>query len=131
MGASDLGFQLLMEEDVLGPLLFMAKECTVFSLKGVAYFCIGLLSSHPSSLEVLNAFGWETTSQTLGVCLPVLTTNFVHVPLPVYKGSWPSVDFELYFKTADYSPDELKVLEWMGNISNHILANTASKQLNK
>ena len=53
------------------------------------------------------------------------------VPEWEYKGSWPDQNLEVFLGNATADPIELEILKNVGNMSNHILANAASKQLTK
>ena len=73
-----------------------------------------------------------------GLCLPVLATkvlevaNIKQVRHSIYDGSWPE-NRRLTFAAHKYEPDstEAEVLKCIGGLSNHIIAVSNSKTLQK
>lgn len=115
----------------------MAELSTTLSLKGTCYFVLGLISKTPQGVEVLESLGWEAVSppygQLEGLCVPKESSKFLSIPEWQFRGSW--ADQQLHIRIdaqqCDFDATEIEILKAVANMSNHIVANAASKSLNK
>ncbi|KAK4049817.1 hypothetical protein OIV83_003873 [Microbotryomycetes sp. JL201] len=130
VGSTEGGLEFVDEEDVLETIVDIAEESPVFSLRGTAFFALGLISSTSEGAEMLEDLGWQAVltplGQTTSLVVPMELGNFVDTklwdppPAPVPQSFlWP----------APISRTERHVLEAISNLSNHILATKASKKI--
>lgn len=94
------------------------------------FFVLGLISSTPQGAEILDDFKWEATISPLGlptgVCVPMEIENFLS--LPAWSVASNGKDIRL---TPPSSQQEVEVLTAISNLSNAVIANTASRSLAK
>jgi len=74
VGSMELGAPFLESCDVVKDIIKIAEGHDVFSMRGTAFFVLGLISRSSYGLEILSEHGWDSnTSQTgnsLGLCIP-------------------------------------------------------------
>lgn len=75
IGSMSFGAPFLDEGDIVGPIIMIAENSEVLTLKGTAYFVLGLISKTMQGLEILLQHGWDGTTGTmgesLGLCVPL------------------------------------------------------------
>lgn len=128
VAASEGGVIFLEMHNVVERIIFMANKSPVNSLRGTALFVLGLVSTTIQGQEILDSFGWQSTmgmfGETIGICLPAKLGEFLSMDSWEYDE--PEVP-ELVHDTTD--PVDEQILTAISNLSNHILANEASKTL--
>ncbi|RKP00256.1 hypothetical protein CXG81DRAFT_13438, partial [Caulochytrium protostelioides] len=125
IGAAETGARLLLEDDLVADLVALAETSGMCSVRGTAFYVLGLCSRAPSIAAALAALGWECHH---GRVLPPVDKVTSGLPWP-FLGSWPDQPYDL--TTTGWNAVEIEVLKCIGNLSNHILANAASKTLSK
>lgn len=74
VGSMELGAPFLESSDVVERIVKIAETHEVMSLRGTAFFVLGLISRSTHGLEILSEHGWDanTTSMgtSLGLCIP-------------------------------------------------------------
>ncbi|KAG5927783.1 hypothetical protein E4U42_001789 [Claviceps africana] len=74
VGSMELGAPFLEATDIVGNIVHIAEAHEVMSLRGTAFFVLGLISRSTHGLEMLSEHGWDanTTSMgtSLGLCIP-------------------------------------------------------------
>ncbi|EKD14855.1 uncharacterized protein L3040_003928 [Drepanopeziza brunnea f. sp. 'multigermtubi'] len=74
VGSMELGAPFLEEYDVVENIVKIAESHEIMSLRGTAFFVLGLISRSVHGLEILSEHGWDsnTTSMglSLGLCIP-------------------------------------------------------------
>ncbi|RDA94518.1 hypothetical protein CP533_2702 [Ophiocordyceps camponoti-saundersi (nom. inval.)] len=74
VGSMELGAPFLESSDVVEQIVRLAESHEVMSLRGTAFFVLGLISRSTHGLEMLSEHGWDanTTSMgaSLGFCIP-------------------------------------------------------------
>ncbi|KAF3021901.1 hypothetical protein E8E14_005470 [Neopestalotiopsis sp. 37M] len=74
VGSMELGAPFLESTDVVGQIVKIAETHEVMSLRGTAFFVLGLISRSVHGLEILSELGWDSNTTPLGVslgfCLP-------------------------------------------------------------
>jgi len=70
----ELGAPFLEESDVVENIVKIAESHDIMSLRGTAFFVLGLISRSVHGLEILSEFGWDSNTTTmgasLGLCIP-------------------------------------------------------------
>ncbi|KAF3308632.1 hypothetical protein TWF173_001088 [Orbilia oligospora] len=137
IGSLPSGAPFIENSDIVEDIVSIAEASKVLSLKGTAFFVIGMISRTSSGLEVLDGFGWDAKvtdmGEFIGYCLPKRLDNL----LSLQTWDFASGETNPSGRITTYSipgVDEAllqKVLISMTNLSNHILANEASRELVK
>ncbi|KAF8272211.1 Rapamycin-insensitive companion of mTOR, N-term-domain-containing protein [Lactarius quietus] len=124
IGSSTGGLPFLEEEDIIPVILEIAAQSSVLSVRGTCFFVLGLISATPQGAEILSDYGWEATLSPLGfptgLCVPLDLDKFLLVP------PWDSTP-----PSGDKSQAEIEVITAISNLSNTVIANTASRSLAK
>ena len=137
----------------LDQVVSLAEDATRLSMKGTAYFVLGLVSRSPLAAAELALFGWEANG-TKGICVPRDPGAFLSISAEhesPFVGSWaanPVNDPSLQLDPDDgpepslpagseVDADEFdlnvitphKIVSAVGKLSNHITADAASREL--
>lgn len=85
VGSMELGAPFLEASDVVELIITIAESHEVMSLRGTAFFVLGLISRSTHGLEILSEHGWESNTtplgNSLGFCIPTdLSKLFSLVP---------------------------------------------------
>lgn len=74
VGSMELGAPFLESCDVVEHIVQIAQQHEVLSLRGTAFFVLGLISRSVHGLEILSEHGWDaittSTGTSLGLCVP-------------------------------------------------------------
>jgi rapamycin-insensitive companion of mTOR len=74
VGSMELGAPFLEENEIVGSIVRIAEGAEVMSLRGTAFFVLGLISRSEHGNEMLLEFGWQSAvdehGRSLGLCLP-------------------------------------------------------------
>jgi rapamycin-insensitive companion of mTOR len=74
VGSMELGAPFLESSDVVERIIEIAESHEVMSLRGTAFFVLGLISRSTHGLEILSEHGWESNTtpmgSSLGFCIP-------------------------------------------------------------
>ena len=74
VGSMELGAPFLESSDVVQQIVRIAQEHEVMSLRGTAFFVLGLISRSVHGLEILSECGWDSSTNvlgnSLGFCIP-------------------------------------------------------------
>ncbi len=74
VGSMDLGAPFLEETDVVKHIIDIAERSEVLTMKGTAFFVLGLISRSLHGLEILAEHGWDSATSSsgvsLGFCMP-------------------------------------------------------------
>ncbi|KAI0004603.1 Rapamycin-insensitive companion of mTOR, N-term-domain-containing protein [Russula compacta] len=132
IGSSAGGLPFLEEEDIIPVILEIAEQSQVLSVRGTCFYVLGLISSTPQGAEILSDDGWEATLSPLGfptgLCVPLDLDKFLSI-LP-----WDSTPISCDGDQRLIPPEsqaELEVTAAISNLSNTVIAATASRSLAK
>ena len=74
VGSMELGAPFLEETDVVGWIVKIAVSSEVMTMRGTAFFVLGLISRSLHGMEILTEHGWTAATdhlgRSLGYCLP-------------------------------------------------------------
>lgn len=74
VGSMELGAPFLEETDVVEPIIKIATTSEVMTMRGTAFFVLGLISRSLHGMEILAEYGWNAATdrggRSLGFCLP-------------------------------------------------------------
>ncbi|ORX62115.1 hypothetical protein DM01DRAFT_1298682 [Hesseltinella vesiculosa] len=133
IGSTRNGLPFLEEEEIVKDIVFMAEHCEILSLKGTCFYVLGLIGKTHQGIELLGELGWEgvVDSDGLpeGLCVPLSFHDILSI------GKWeytPTLsDPPKLPKSITEDTISTDILRNIGDMSNHILANEASKNLAK
>jgi len=122
----------LEEESIIPFILEIAETARVFSVRGTAFFVLGLISKTTQGAELLDEFDWEATltplGETTGLCAPGKLAAFMTIP------PWERIDCTNR-PDADLPPPEstmeVQILSAISNLQNTVIANEAARALNR
>eukprot|EP01104_Vermistella_antarctica_P020383 TRINITY_DN869_c5_g1_i1.p1 TRINITY_DN869_c5_g1~~TRINITY_DN869_c5_g1_i1.p1 ORF type:complete len:770 (+),score=198.04 TRINITY_DN869_c5_g1_i1:303-2312(+) len=132
VGKSRTGLDFLTrDEDVVKLIVETAASCQCLAARGAAFYVLGLITHTEKGRTRLVALGWECPNDMRShVCVPKNVREFglFRVPAYKYRGSGADSRDKLHvaFRAGDVRQE---VLQWVGNLSNHITAETASYHL--
>ncbi|TAQ85052.1 hypothetical protein B7494_g6626 [Chlorociboria aeruginascens] len=69
VGSMELGAPFLEGSDVVENIVKIAESHEIMSLRGTAFFVLGLISRSVHGLEILSEHGWDSNTTTMGVSL--------------------------------------------------------------
>jgi hypothetical protein len=74
VGSMELGAPFLEGSDVVDQIVNIAQSHEVMSLRGTAFFVLGLISRSTHGIEILSEHGWDSNTtpmgNSLGFCIP-------------------------------------------------------------
>ncbi|POS82592.1 HR1 repeat-containing protein [Erysiphe pulchra] len=80
VGSMELGAPFLEKSDVVQNIIKIAESHEIMSLRGTAFFVLGLISRSIHGLEILSEHGWDSHTTfmgvSLGLCIPTNLSNF-------------------------------------------------------
>ncbi|TQN75124.1 Target of rapamycin complex 2 subunit ste20, partial [Colletotrichum shisoi] len=80
VGSMELGAPFIESCDVVEDIVKIAEEHEVMSLRGTAFFVLGLISRSAHGLEILSECGWDANlsprGESLGFCIPNNLSRF-------------------------------------------------------
>ncbi|GAA6063262.1 hypothetical protein JCM10212_004996 [Sporobolomyces blumeae] len=132
IGSSENGLMLIEDEFILPDIVEIACASPIYSIRGTAVFALALMSATDEGVEMLEELGWESIVRPLtgptGLCIPIDLNDLVYTP-PWHVPEAPLPE-SLRLAAPTSHVDREAVLA-LANLSNHILATKASKQLAK
>ncbi|KAF7728197.1 hypothetical protein EC973_006591 [Apophysomyces ossiformis] len=133
IGATKNGLPFLEEEDIVKDIVSMAENSEVLSLKGTCYYVLGLIAKTQQGVELLGELGWEGVVSPNGVseglCVPLNLRHFLTIRNWNYTPALSNPP--LFPKSATSDNIASDILKNIGNMSNHVTANEASRNLAK
>uniref|UniRef100_A0A2C9LNG1 Rapamycin-insensitive companion of mTOR n=1 Tax=Biomphalaria glabrata TaxID=6526 RepID=A0A2C9LNG1_BIOGL len=82
IGMSCDGLAWLETEKIIPEIIRLAEENGVFSIRGTAFFVLGLIASTRKGTDILNQLGWESRCHTRKEIFPVLDQDgWMHGPV--------------------------------------------------
>ena len=83
VGSMDLGAPFLEETDVVQWIVKIASTSEVMTMRGTAFFVLGLISRSLHGMEILTEYGWTAATdhvgRSLGYCLPPALSDLLLV----------------------------------------------------
>lgn len=154
IGANVKGVPFLDDCGVTGDIVSIVENTGVCSLKGTAFYALGLISSTDEGMEILDEYSWDSVLKMMdaprGISLPYSLSQIFSNTTEEEERAESTNDEEeaddtLEELTAEterefesevdfpqlQDPIKRKIIHELSNLSNQILANEASKQLVK
>ncbi|EOD47995.1 putative cytosolic regulator pianissimo protein [Neofusicoccum parvum UCRNP2] len=139
VGSMDLGAPFLENTDVTKYIVQIAEESEVMSLRGTAFFVLGLISRSLHGQEILIENGWDATTnimgESLGFCIPVDFKKLFSIkpwgasPAVIETNRKPPA--EATSKITDNDPLNARILKLVTDLGNTVLAKRAANDLHR
>ncbi|EIT78174.1 Rapamycin-insensitive companion of mTOR, N-term-domain-containing protein [Aspergillus flavus] len=135
VGSMELGAPFL-EPDIVERIVKIAESAEVLTMRGTAFFVLGLISRSRHGLRVLRDFGWDSAfdqkGNSLGLCLPTDFKKLFLVDFPSHSRNRESKRISQdKFKEATTDPDSTnqKILKLIVDMGNTVLSKRAAADL--
>jgi rapamycin-insensitive companion of mTOR len=138
VGSMELGASFLEDTDVVEHIVKIAEAHEIMSLRGTAFFVLGLISRSIYGLEILSEFGWDSNTglmgESLGLCIPQnLRKLFSYAPWEHIKASDIALgDSQRALINAARQDDDIinqRILELIGDFGNTVLLKRTYSEL--
>jgi hypothetical protein len=151
VGSMELGAPFLESSDVVKWIVQIAEESEVMSLRGTAFYVLGLISRSLHGQEILLEYGWDgvvnDSGEALGFCLPLNfnklfavsttgrlpsdCTDMLQMTPWVAQADEMSWDSKAEIKVAvtDSDPVNARILKLATDLGNTVLAKKAANDL--
>jgi rapamycin-insensitive companion of mTOR len=137
VGSMDLGAPFLEHSDVVRYIVRIAEESQVMTVRGTAFFALGLISRSLHGQEILTEFGWDGTvnmrGESLGFCLPLDFGRLFKLKSWVSQGPDATAvrrDDKRTARSDDPNPAIARVLKCVAMLANTVLSKKAASELN-
>eukprot|EP01113_Clastostelium_recurvatum_P028085 TRINITY_DN3400_c0_g1_i6.p1 TRINITY_DN3400_c0_g1~~TRINITY_DN3400_c0_g1_i6.p1 ORF type:complete len:774 (+),score=142.03 TRINITY_DN3400_c0_g1_i6:4056-6377(+) len=135
IGSSPTGFSFLEDDGSVPLILSLAQSSSNLSLRGTCFFVLGMISQIERAREILDKLGWESPQNLhsyITVPKDISQDSFLKVAPYEYLGSWAgSSPSMVSFDSLGFPPAHKEILEYVAKLSNHITADTASRNLKR
>lgn len=138
VGSMELGAPFLEEYNVVEYIVKIAEGHDIMSVRGTAFFVLGLISRSVYGLEILSEHGWDSNTTdmgtSLGLCIPQdLSKLFSYKPWKNEKVSDITIsETQKAVTEAAKTDDDLvnnRILELVMDLGNTVLKNRAMTEL--
>ena len=141
VGSMELGAPFLEETDVVDLIIKIATKSEVMTLRGTAFFILGLISRSLHGMEILTEYGWSAATDSfghsLGYCIPPRLEDLLSMDSPMpYRTRQPesSVLNKEGSNAGDGSlattdPTERRILTLVTDLGNTVLTKRAAGDL--
>jgi hypothetical protein len=138
VGSMELGATFLEESDVVRYIVRIAESSEVMTMRGTAFFALGLISRSLHGQEILTEFGWDGTvnmrGESLGFCMPLQFSKLFSLkPWAVRHPDGTTVrggDGNAS-RSDDPDPNVAKVLKWVAMLGNTVLSKRGAAELSR
>lgn len=102
------GAPFLEEEGVVEDIIWIAEQSEVLTLKGTAFFVLGLISRTWIGVEILGSYGWEAgvegvTGEPKGLVMPKRVAGLLHVSSFLLETRREASDYEMLMEFLNRS----------------------------
>lgn len=139
VGSMELGASFLEETDVVGWIVKIATSSEVMTMRGTAFFVLGLTSRSLHGMEILSEHGWTAATdhigRSLGYCLPPYLQDLFSLESPSVSkssGAIPpssSPSRQMQTNVLDEDPIQARILGLAGDLGNTVLTKRAASDL--
>jgi len=137
VGAMELGAPFLEETDVVLWIVKTATSSQVMTMRGTAFFVLGLISRSLHGMEILAEYGWNAATdhlgRSLGYCLPPSLDVLLSIdpqPTPSASHTTSSPHARRRMKPLpDENPMHARILAVIKDLGNTVLTKKAAGDL--
>lgn len=135
VGSMELGGPFLEQTDVVKVIVQIAEESQVMTLRGTAFFVLGLISRSLHGQEILAEHGWDGTvnvmGESLGYVLPLQFNNLFSLrPFDTDARPNSALARSRPDQIKDDDPTNQAILDSITKLGNTVLTNKALSELN-
>ncbi|KAL8897698.1 MAG: hypothetical protein Q9207_007082 [Kuettlingeria erythrocarpa] len=137
IGSMGLGSTFLEESDIVRVIVKIAEHSQVTTLRGTAYFVLGLISRSLHGMEIVAEHGWDAATdhrgRSIGYCLPKRLEGFFSLKIPqnAKKHGLRNTPHDWTPRPiTDEDPIHERVLNIVMETGNAVLAKKAATDLN-
>ncbi|EEP76742.1 conserved hypothetical protein [Uncinocarpus reesii 1704] len=138
LGSMELSAQFFEGSPVFGLIVQIAERAAMLTMRGTAFFVLGLISASRHGLEMLVEAGWDAPvdykGQSLGSCMPVNLERIYKIPFNSVgpKAETNGVSDERYRSAVtDSDPINQKILNLLADMGNTVLTKRAAADLQR
>ncbi|KAJ5485179.1 hypothetical protein N7539_005167 [Penicillium diatomitis] len=133
VGSMELGAAFL-ESEIVQRIVSIAQEAGVLTMRGTAFFVLGLISRSKHGLKVLRHLGWDSAvdqnGESLGFCLPADFRQLFLISFPgFYADSRRPPSARVKQATTDSDPVNQKILKQIVDMGNTVLSKRSATDL--
>ncbi|KAH7139446.1 Rapamycin-insensitive companion of mTOR, N-term-domain-containing protein [Dendryphion nanum] len=135
VGSMELGAPFLEKSDVVKWIIKIAETSEVMSLRGTAFYVLGLISRSLHGQEILLEYGWDgvvnESGEALGFCLPLDFKKLFMITPWAAKAEDMSRrrKAEVTIAVTDNDPLNARILKLATDLGNTVLAKKAASDL--
>ncbi|KAK2737377.1 hypothetical protein FQN57_007556 [Myotisia sp. PD_48] len=137
VGSMELSAPFLEETNIVERVVQIAEGAAVMTMRGTAFFVLGLISRSQHGLEMLIECGWDAAvdpgGRSLGLCMPNDLTKLCSVPFKFHDQGSTETEMaaRAAFKAATKDPDPLnqKILNLIVDMGNTVLSKRSASDL--
>lgn len=141
IGSMEFGAPLLESSDAVELIVHIAEHSEVLSMRGTAFFVLGLISRSVHGQEILAEHGWDSSidemGNTRGICLPTDLYSLFALPPAPPESPFPEEPSEedqadrASIKAAlqDDNPTNAEILRLVNDLSNSVLTKSRASEL--
>ncbi|XP_044717644.1 rapamycin-insensitive companion of mTOR, n-term domain-containing protein [Hirsutella rhossiliensis] len=126
VGSMELGAPFLESSDVVERIMHIAESHDVMSLRGTAFFVLGLISRSTHGLEILSEHGWDSNTTSMGASLGLCIPNDLSKLFSLRP--WEHSEMAPLLSEADVNE---RILELIVDLGNMVLYKKALTELQK
>lgn len=133
VGSMELGAPFL-ESEIVQRIVQIATSAGVVTMRGTAFFVLGLISRSRHGLQVLRNLGWDSAvnqkGESLGLCLPTDFRKLFLISFPGFDAEANRTPRE-QLKEATRDPDSVnqKILKLIVDMGNTVLSKRSAADL--
>ena len=136
VGSMELGAPFIEESEVVPWIIKIVEQSPVMTMRGTAFFVLGLISRSLHGAEIMTGYGWDVATdhmgQSLGYCLPSSLDMIFAMPDAESSNESPITAKKMEPKESDAKAREpvvLRVLSLVVDLGNTVLTNRAAGEL--
>lgn len=138
LGSMELSAQFFDGSPVLDRIVQIAEGAAVLTMRGTAFFVLGIISTSRHGLEMLIEAGWDAAvdykGQSLGSCMPLDLKRIYQIPFEstgVDSLAANAASESEKYKSATTDPDPInqRILDLVVEMGNTVLAKRAASNL--
>ena len=138
IGSSENGIKLILEQELVQPLIKLAETAEFLSLRGTCIYIIGMLSNTQIGRQSIQKHGWicSKTKGITAVCLPREPKTIFSVAPYKFEGNISADDnfsyaFSQLKKHLALNPEQEDILKNVSNLLNQVYEVQAIAELRK
>ncbi|KAG4305949.1 hypothetical protein PORY_000859 [Pneumocystis oryctolagi] len=134
IGSHSNGSSFLENSGVIPDIVYIAEKSQVISLRGTAFFVLGLISITTSVSKILEQYGWISVFTSfgtpIGICVPKNIKKILFLEPWHYQSCSSDLEDDVS-KLVLKNDAQASILKAVIDLSSHILANKAVRSLSK